>query len=72
MTILKAALNHAYSEGKIPSDTAWRRVKAFRGANSARVGYATEDQATRLLNACEGASASSCVAPWKRAADTAS
>ena len=54
LTILKAALNHAYSEGKIPSDAAWRRVKAFRGADSARVGYATEDQALRLLNGCDG------------------
>ena len=28
--------------------------KAFRGADSARVGYATEDQARRLLNGCHG------------------
>jgi integrase len=54
LTILKAALNRAYREGKIPSDAAWRRVQAFRGADSARVGYATEEQARRLLDGCGG------------------
>jgi integrase len=32
----------------------WRRVQAFRGADSARIRYATEEQVQRLLNGCEG------------------
>jgi integrase len=52
LTILKAALNHAYREGKVPSDDAWRRAKAFRGADAARMRYLGEEEARRLLNAC--------------------
>jgi integrase len=52
LTILKAALNHAYREGKVPSDDAWRRAKAFKGADAARLRYLTEEEARRLLNAC--------------------
>jgi integrase len=53
LTILKAALNHAWREGKIPSDDAWRRVEPFEGADAARVRYLTVDEAKRLLNACD-------------------
>ncbi len=53
LTILKAALNFAYSEGRVPSDEAWRRVKPFKGADAAKISYLDQDQATRLLNACE-------------------
>ncbi len=53
LTILKAALNFAYSEGRVPSDEAWRRVKPFKGADAAKISYLDEGQATRLLNACE-------------------
>jgi integrase len=53
LTILKAALNLAYSEGRVSSDDAWRRVKPFKGADAAKISYLDQDQATRLLNACE-------------------
>jgi integrase len=53
LTILKAALNHAWREGKIPSDDAWRRVEPFEEADAARVRYLTVDEAKRFLNACE-------------------
>ncbi len=53
LTILKAALNHAWREGKVPTDDAWRRVRAFREADAARVRYLTIDEAKRLMNACE-------------------
>jgi len=53
LTILKAALNFAYSEGRVPSDEAWRRVKPFKGADAAKISYLDQDQAARLLNACE-------------------
>ena len=51
---LRAALNLAYKHGKVSSDHAWRRVKAYRDANSARVQYLTVAQAQRLINACDG------------------
>jgi integrase len=54
LTVLKAALNHAWQGGRIAgSDEAWRRVKPFRGADAARVRYLQIDECTRLLNACE-------------------
>jgi integrase len=53
LTILKAALNFAFAEGRVPSDEAWRRVKPFRGADAAKISYLDQDQAVRLLNACE-------------------
>jgi integrase len=52
-TILRGALNHAFRDGKIASDTAWRRVKPFRAADAARVGYLEIAAATRLINACD-------------------
>ncbi len=53
LTILKAALNHAFAEGKAPSDTAWRRAKPFKGVDAARIRYLTTEEARRLCNACE-------------------
>jgi integrase len=53
LTVLKAALNHAWQSGKIAgSDEAWRRVKPFRGADAARARYLKVDECTRLLKAC--------------------
>ena len=37
----------------MPSDDAWRRVKAFKGADSVRVRYLTEDECRRLVNAAD-------------------
>ena len=34
LTILKAALNHAFTEGHAVSDEAWRKVKPFRQADA--------------------------------------
>ena len=53
LTVLKAALNRAWREGKIPSDEAWRRVEPFEDADAARVRYLTVVEAKRLLNACD-------------------
>jgi integrase len=53
LTILKAALNHAWRERKIPSDEAWRAVKPFKEADAARVRYLTMDEAKRLINASD-------------------
>jgi integrase len=53
LTVLKAALNRAWREGKIPSDEAWRRIEPFEEAAAARVRYLTVAEAKRLLNACD-------------------
>lgn len=53
LTVLKAALNHAYREGKAPSDDAWRRVKPFRSVDAAKVRFLSVPEAQRLLTACE-------------------
>jgi integrase len=54
LTILKAALNRAWREGKIPSDAQWRRVKPFGDVTVARVRYLSVAEAKRLINACDG------------------
>lgn len=52
-TVLRAALNHAYRDGKIGSDQAWRRVRPFRAVGASRIRYLSDDEARRLVNACE-------------------
>ncbi|WP_439602638.1 tyrosine-type recombinase/integrase [Devosia sp.] len=51
LAILKAALNHAWRERKVASDTEWRRVMPFKGVDVARVRYLTVAEAQRLVNA---------------------
>ncbi len=51
LTILKAALNKAYEEGKISSDDAWRRVKPFKSVENAKIRYLTQDEIKRIINA---------------------
>jgi integrase len=53
LAILKAALNFAYREGRIPSDEAWRRMKPFRGVDAPRIRFLDQDEIARLFNACE-------------------
>ncbi|MGE4483390.1 tyrosine-type recombinase/integrase [Acidocella sp.] len=53
LTVLKAALNLAFQDGRIASDEAWRRVKPFQNAEAARVRFLTDDEATRLVNAAD-------------------
>src|SRR5262249_4936232 len=55
LTVLKAALNHAWKSGHVASDDAWRRVKPFRAVETARVRYLSEAECVRLVNACEPA-----------------
>ena len=50
LTVLKAALNLAFADGKVHSD-AWRRVKPFKGADSARVRFLADAEAVRITNA---------------------
>lgn len=53
LTVLKAALNHAWHEGRIVNDTAWRKVKPFKAVNAPVIRYLTQAECTRLVNACE-------------------
>jgi integrase len=53
LTILKAALNAAWRDGKVASDAAWRPVQAFKDADAARVRHLTVAEAQRLMNAAD-------------------
>ena len=52
LTILKAALNKAWRDGKVTSDSAWRRVEPFENVDAARVCYLTLAEASRVINGC--------------------
>jgi integrase len=52
LTVLKAALNHAWREGTVPTDDAWRRVSPFKGVDSPVIQYLSEEEVRRLVNAC--------------------
>ncbi|MGH7120111.1 MAG: tyrosine-type recombinase/integrase [Acetobacteraceae bacterium] len=53
LTVLKAALNLAFVEGRVASDEAWRKVKPFKAADAPRVRYLTDDESVRLVNASQ-------------------
>jgi integrase len=55
LTVLKAALNMAYHDGRVLTDDAWRKVKPFREADSPVVRYLSDDEVRRLVNSCDGA-----------------
>lgn len=52
LTILKAALNHAFQEGHVASDEPWRKVKPFREVDAAVIHFLSDDECRRLVNAC--------------------
>ncbi len=52
LTILKAALNFAWKQGRIPTDAAWRRVTPFKNVDAPVIRYLTEAESLRLINAC--------------------
>ena len=54
LTILRAALNQAFRDGKAASDIPWRTVKPFHGVDAPRLRYFTKDEVTRLINAARG------------------
>jgi integrase len=54
LTVLKAALNHAFQEGKVASDEPWRKVKPFREADAAVIHYLSDAECQRLVNATQG------------------
>jgi integrase len=54
LTILKAALNHAYHEGCVTGDEPWRKVKPFREVDAAVIHYLSDAETRRLVNATQG------------------
>jgi integrase len=54
LTILRAALNQAFRDGKAASDVAWRSAKPFREVDSARIRYFTVEEVRRIVNASQG------------------
>jgi integrase len=55
LTVLKAALNHAFHKGRIGSDEAWRKAKPFRAVDSAVVRFLSADECRKIANTCQGA-----------------
>jgi integrase len=54
LSMLKAALNHAFDEGHVSTNKAWgRRVKPFRDVEVARIRYLSVAEAQRLINASD-------------------
>jgi integrase len=54
LTVLKAALNHAFDNEMAGSNAAWgRKLKPFRGVGGVRLRYLSLEEAARLVNACE-------------------
>lgn len=51
LTVVKAALNMAWREGRISDDREWRSVRPFPQADAARVRYLQIAEARRLVNA---------------------
>jgi hypothetical protein len=55
LTVLKAALNHAFHEGRASADEPWRKVKPFREVDAPVVRFLKTDECARLVNACDHA-----------------
>jgi integrase len=51
LTVLKAALNHAYHERHVANADAWRAVKSFKKVDAPVVRYLSADECRRLVNA---------------------
>jgi integrase len=54
LTVLKAALNVAFQEGRVHSDTDWRKVKPAKEVDAPIVQFLSAPECVRLVNACSG------------------
>jgi integrase len=52
LTILKAALNQAWENGKVSSNAEWSKVSPFQNVDDPKIRYLSADECTRLINAC--------------------
>jgi integrase len=50
--IAKAAFNHAFYNGRVADDRAWRKVKGFKGVGEARKVILTDAELQKLIDAC--------------------
>jgi integrase len=53
LTMLKAALNHAWRDGLVANDEAWRKIKPFRNVDAPKIRYLDVTECQRLINACD-------------------
>lgn len=53
LTVLRAALNFAFAEGRAKSDEPWRRVKPFKACDAPRISFLDREEAARLINSCD-------------------
>jgi integrase len=51
LSVLRAMLNQAWRDGRVPTDSAWRRVSPFKNASEPLVRYLEPAEASRLVNA---------------------
>jgi integrase len=52
-TVLRAVLNQAWREGRVPSNAAWARVQPFHGVDAARLRFLSISECQRLINAAD-------------------
>jgi integrase len=55
LTVFKAALNRAFKQGAVASDSEWRRVEKFKGVSRSRKAFLTAQQCRWLIDACDPA-----------------
>ncbi len=53
LTVLKATLNFVHGEGRVSCRPVWGLIKPYRAVDAARLRYLSDDEARRLVNACE-------------------
>jgi integrase len=53
LTVLRAALNHAYRSGRVADQNAWKRVEPFHNVEKPRDRFLTDDEVQRLVNATD-------------------
>ena len=54
LTVLKALLNRAWKNDRVKDNSPWQKVSPFKGVEDSRKVFLSEDQCTRLINACQG------------------
>src|SRR5262249_32602847 len=54
LTVLKAALTHAYHNRRTASAEAWQSARPFREVDAPKVRYLSDAEAVRLVNAASG------------------
>ncbi|MGA7523479.1 MAG: tyrosine-type recombinase/integrase [Acidobacteriaceae bacterium] len=52
LTVLKAALNHAYKENRVATKAAWEKISPFREVDVPKVRYLTVNECKALIDAC--------------------